>query len=86
MSRGRERPPAAEPGADQNGGYLAGEAGDSVHGSSDVERYIAGRERVLGQSLVLHRDPSVAAALLAEALGGRTFAYRYAAALLEACR
>lgn len=52
---------------------------------SDVERFTDGRERILGQHLTLHRNPEIAATQLAEALGGRTFAHRWAKALLEAC-
>jgi hypothetical protein len=56
----------------------------TVPARSHTERYIAGRERVLGQHYRLHRDPEIAAVQLAEQMGGRTFAHRWAKALLEA--
>lgn len=65
----RVRQPAAAVTAD---GYAAG----------TLDRWLRTRERALGGRLVLHRDTERAAELLAEALGGRAAAYRWAVALV----
>jgi hypothetical protein len=77
-------PPGGRAGAGENGGVEAQRSAVRLARRSDVERFTDSRERILGQQVILHRNPEIAAAELAEALGGRTFAHQWAKALLEA--
>jgi hypothetical protein len=84
MTRDGKRPPAPQPAGAQNGGVEAQRSGCRLSPLSDTERYLLGRERILGDRLSLSRRPEEAARELVELLGGRTFAHRWAMALLEA--
>lgn len=51
--------------------------------TSDLERYVNSRERVLG-GLWVHRDPVIAVDMLATKLGGRALAIEWLLAALDA--
>jgi hypothetical protein len=51
------------------------------YAAGTLAKWTASRERVAG-GIRVHRDPEVAAAMLAEALGGRECAYRWLVATL----
>ena len=51
---------------------------------SALDRYLAGRDEVLGQRVAVPHDPTAAAEALAEALGGPRAALRWWSAVCEA--
>ena len=63
---------------------LADSGDTSSRTDGDVGRYVEGRERVLGGTLRIPRDPEAAPEALAEQLGGRGLARSYLLAALEA--
>jgi hypothetical protein len=83
MSPRRERPPAVGPGADQNGGVEAQRSGCMVAPLSDTERYLLGRERILGDRLNLAYEPEQAARELIELTGDKTLAWRWLSAVMK---
>jgi hypothetical protein len=56
----------------------------TVAAGSDTVRFLAGRERILGQHRRLHRDPEVAVIELVEDLGSAEDAHAWLAAALLA--